>query len=595
MPKFGYALSFLNLLALHEGLSYQVDTKHASAGQICNAMVEDMFSPNATGLSVALVPLPRFPDSAEYESHPCDRHFHLKRIPFYESGLVMVTRKEAQLKLKTSTAAFMDALKKPSSFNAICMLLLGIMLSGHIMWFLEKDRNPADFPKEYLQGLDDACWWAAETVATIGYGDKVPRTGPGRMFAFFWMVVGLFITVFFTGTITTEMTRYQERDVLNGLQDVEPSDKVGAPAALLPVVQAIIPWAIVCGASVIECERQLKDSKVNVMIADYPSVVQFLATNQRAGGKYQLVGDIFKEGSVYDYNLVVSAKSQQGVELYTRLLAAVTSIEGTAPHRRLDAAFFGDLRFTSQNPNAATADMSGGGHAGGSPEEWAFASDDGEDYSWPLVAVTITAVAAFALANFISWLRKGFGAGELELVSWLNMTLRRYDTAKGRRWFFFKKDVARPLPSKPSNNKPGLDPRGPPDHPYYDTLGRPVPHWAAHPGILASSMSYAAASRASMLANATRSPKQQDSMGDEAASATLYKTGLVTSQDAPPDLSAFGIISDPAGSNQQTAIGLPYADANQSRQLHASPRGQVKLGTGRAGPGKLSEVDHAWW
>jgi voltage-gated potassium channel len=36
-----------------------------------------------------------------------------------------------------------------------------------------------------------ACWWAVQTVATVGYGDDVPVTAAGRILATFVMLFGL--------------------------------------------------------------------------------------------------------------------------------------------------------------------------------------------------------------------------------------------------------------------------------------------------------------------------------------------------------------------------------------------------------------------
>jgi voltage-gated potassium channel len=37
----------------------------------------------------------------------------------------------------------------------------------------------------------DALWWAATTVTTVGYGDRFPVTGQGRLIAVALMVMGM--------------------------------------------------------------------------------------------------------------------------------------------------------------------------------------------------------------------------------------------------------------------------------------------------------------------------------------------------------------------------------------------------------------------
>lgn len=51
-------------------------------------------------------------------------------------------------------------------------------------------------PESNIKTADDALWWTAETITTVGYGDKYPVTGEGRLIGFFVMVsgVGLFGT-----------------------------------------------------------------------------------------------------------------------------------------------------------------------------------------------------------------------------------------------------------------------------------------------------------------------------------------------------------------------------------------------------------------
>jgi voltage-gated potassium channel Kch len=63
--------------------------------------------------------------------------------------------------------------------------LLGLMLAGSVAFFLaERDTN------HKVESLWDAFWWALATVSTVGYGDIVPQTGPGRAVGSIMTVVG---------------------------------------------------------------------------------------------------------------------------------------------------------------------------------------------------------------------------------------------------------------------------------------------------------------------------------------------------------------------------------------------------------------------
>lgn len=48
-----------------------------------------------------------------------------------------------------------------------------------------------DAPEATIRTFADALWWAAATVTTVGYGDKVPVTGTGKLVAVALMLVGI--------------------------------------------------------------------------------------------------------------------------------------------------------------------------------------------------------------------------------------------------------------------------------------------------------------------------------------------------------------------------------------------------------------------
>lgn len=59
-----------------------------------------------------------------------------------------------------------------------------------------------------FESFQDSLWWALVTMATVGYGDIYPETGPGRLIAGFTMVVG--ISAF--GVVTASIARFLLRD-----------------------------------------------------------------------------------------------------------------------------------------------------------------------------------------------------------------------------------------------------------------------------------------------------------------------------------------------------------------------------------------------
>jgi len=56
-------------------------------------------------------------------------------------------------------------------------------------------------PESNIKTAGDAIWWSFVTITTVGYGDKFPVTGEGRVIAAFLMVTGVTLFGTFTGFI----------------------------------------------------------------------------------------------------------------------------------------------------------------------------------------------------------------------------------------------------------------------------------------------------------------------------------------------------------------------------------------------------------
>lgn len=71
-----------------------------------------------------------------------------------------------------------------------------------------------------ITSLPDALWWAATTVTTVGYGDRYPTTGIGRLIAVALMLVGIALLGVVTATVAAWfVSRLQ--DVQQDLQEAE--------------------------------------------------------------------------------------------------------------------------------------------------------------------------------------------------------------------------------------------------------------------------------------------------------------------------------------------------------------------------------------
>ena len=58
-------------------------------------------------------------------------------------------------------------------------------------------------PDANILSADDALWWAFATITTVGYGDRYPTTGEGRMVAVLLMSAGVGLFGTFSGFLAS--------------------------------------------------------------------------------------------------------------------------------------------------------------------------------------------------------------------------------------------------------------------------------------------------------------------------------------------------------------------------------------------------------
>jgi voltage-gated potassium channel len=77
------------------------------------------------------------------------------------------------------------------------ILMLVLTISASLMYMIEGEAQPDGF-----SSIPAAMWWAVETLTTVGYGDLVPTTVPGKILGGVVTIIGVAAVALFTSLIT---------------------------------------------------------------------------------------------------------------------------------------------------------------------------------------------------------------------------------------------------------------------------------------------------------------------------------------------------------------------------------------------------------
>ena len=92
-------------------------------------------------------------------------------------------------------------------FKVAIGLLVVMAIVAVLIWYVERRANAGQFGNgNTIRGLGTALWWSAVTMASVGYGDVIPRTLIGRTIAIVWMFASLVLISTFTATMASTLT-----------------------------------------------------------------------------------------------------------------------------------------------------------------------------------------------------------------------------------------------------------------------------------------------------------------------------------------------------------------------------------------------------
>ncbi|WP_161604553.1 transporter substrate-binding domain-containing protein [Roseiconus nitratireducens] len=137
--------------------------------------------------------------------------------PIHQAGLAIAVGTEQR---KPGWTGVIQAVFSPAFLRIVATLGAMMLLSAIAIYVFERKQSDGDFKGGWTRGIASGLWWAAVTLTTVGYGDKVPRTTAGRLMGAVWMFLGLFIVASFTAAVTSALTVTQLRSRISGPADL---------------------------------------------------------------------------------------------------------------------------------------------------------------------------------------------------------------------------------------------------------------------------------------------------------------------------------------------------------------------------------------
>ncbi len=76
-----------------------------------------------------------------------------------------------------------------------------VLISSIVVLLIERGQE-----NSLITSLTDSVWWSIATVTTVGYGDIVPHSVPGRIIGMFLMIIGIGIMAAFISQVSATLT-----------------------------------------------------------------------------------------------------------------------------------------------------------------------------------------------------------------------------------------------------------------------------------------------------------------------------------------------------------------------------------------------------
>jgi len=137
----------------------------------------------------------------------------LASLPFEQTKILRIFRlvRVYRLMREVGPKKVADTLLKDRAGSAlIILLLMGILVLefGSLAILRAEEANP----EANIKTASDAIWYTMVTISTVGYGDRYPTTGSGRIIGALIIIIGVGIFGTFTGYLANLFLSPQKKE-----------------------------------------------------------------------------------------------------------------------------------------------------------------------------------------------------------------------------------------------------------------------------------------------------------------------------------------------------------------------------------------------
>jgi len=212
--------------------------------------------------------------------------------PFFRSGLQIMVPGDDMGMIAKALSVIKGMFASKSFRFALLALAILVLGTAHIMWLVERRKNP-EFTRGYPMGLWDGVYWTMVTISTVGYGDKTPKSHSGKVIALVLIVFGYVAFAWFTATVSSAMTVSRLEGEIRGPGDLVGKRVVTVRGSTSETYLLNLPAIQILAVETVDLAyKTLETGQAEALVYDYP----VLSYHARGAGQgwLRLAGPVFQ-------------------------------------------------------------------------------------------------------------------------------------------------------------------------------------------------------------------------------------------------------------------------------------------------------------